>query len=64
VLAEPEVGKVEVTAKLCTPGGLVVAKIPRRAKADYARSRRWHWGDAVMETQKLSAGRPGERRDP
>jgi ribosomal protein RSM22 (predicted rRNA methylase) len=49
VLAQPDVGKVEVTAKLCTPGGLVVAKIPRRAKADYARARRWRWGDAVME---------------
>jgi ribosomal protein RSM22 (predicted rRNA methylase) len=47
VLAQPVVGKVEVTAKLCTPGGLVVAKIPRRAKADYARARRWRWGDAV-----------------
>jgi ribosomal protein RSM22 (predicted rRNA methylase) len=48
VLAQPEVGKVEVTAKLCTPGGLVVAKVPRRAKADYARARRWRWGDAVI----------------
>jgi ribosomal protein RSM22 (predicted rRNA methylase) len=47
VLAQPEVGKVEVTAKLCTPSGLVVAKIPRRAKEDYARARRWRWGDAV-----------------
>jgi ribosomal protein RSM22 (predicted rRNA methylase) len=47
VLAQPEVGKVEVAAKLCTPGGLVVAKVPRRAKADYARARRWRWGDAV-----------------
>jgi ribosomal protein RSM22 (predicted rRNA methylase) len=47
VLAQPNVGKVEVTAKLCTPGGLVVAKVPRRAKADYARARRWRWGDAV-----------------
>jgi len=47
VLAQPDVGKVEVTAKLCTPGGLVVAKVPRRAKADYARARRWRWGDAV-----------------
>jgi ribosomal protein RSM22 (predicted rRNA methylase) len=47
VLAQPDVGKVEVTAKLCTSGGLVVAKIPRRAKADYARARRWRWGDAV-----------------
>ena len=47
VLAQPVVGKVEVTAKLCTPGGLVMAKVPRRAKADYARARRWRWGDAV-----------------
>jgi ribosomal protein RSM22 (predicted rRNA methylase) len=47
VLAQPEVSKVEVTAKLCTPGGLVVAKVPRRAKADYARARRWRWGDGV-----------------
>jgi ribosomal protein RSM22 (predicted rRNA methylase) len=47
VLAQPDISKVEVTAKLCTPGGLVVAKIPRRAKADYARARRWRWGDAV-----------------
>ena len=49
VLAQPEVGKVEVRGKLCTAGGLVVAKVPRRAKADYARARRWRWGDAVME---------------
>jgi ribosomal protein RSM22 (predicted rRNA methylase) len=49
VLAQPDVSKVEVTAKLCTPGGLVVAKVPRRAKEDYARARRWRWGDAVIE---------------
>ena len=49
VLAQPVVGKVEVTAKLCTPDGLAVAKVPRRAKADYARARRWRWGDAVMK---------------
>ncbi len=36
VLAQPDVSKVEVTAKLCTPEGLVIAKVPRRAKADYA----------------------------
>jgi ribosomal protein RSM22 (predicted rRNA methylase) len=47
VLAQPDLGKVEVTAKLCTPGGLVIANVPRRAKADYARARRWRWGDAV-----------------
>jgi ribosomal protein RSM22 (predicted rRNA methylase) len=48
VLAQPVVGKVEVTAKLCTPGGLVIAKIPRRARADYGRARRWRWGDGVV----------------
>jgi ribosomal protein RSM22 (predicted rRNA methylase) len=49
VLAQPVVGKVEVTAKLCTSDSLAIAKIPRRARADYARARRWRWGDAVME---------------
>jgi ribosomal protein RSM22 (predicted rRNA methylase) len=47
VLAQPVATKIEVTAKLCTSGGLVVTKVPRRAKADYARARRWRWGDAV-----------------
>jgi ribosomal protein RSM22 (predicted rRNA methylase) len=49
VLAQPDITKVEVTAKLCTSDGLVIAKVPRRAKADYARARRWRWGDAVTE---------------
>ena len=48
VLAQPVVSKVEVTAKLCTPDGLTLARIPRRAKADYAVARRWRWGDAVV----------------
>lgn len=47
VLAQPEVGKVEVAAKLCTPEGVAIRKVPRRAKADYAQARRWRWGDAV-----------------
>jgi ribosomal protein RSM22 (predicted rRNA methylase) len=49
VLAQPVVSKVEVSAKLCTPDGVIIATAPRRAKADYARARRWRWGDAVME---------------
>jgi ribosomal protein RSM22 (predicted rRNA methylase) len=49
VLAQPVVTKVEVTAKLCTPEGLVAAKVPRRTKVDYARAKRWRWGDAVRE---------------
>ncbi len=51
VLAQPDVSKVEVTAKLCTAGGLAVTKVPRRARDDYARARRWRWGDAVMEAE-------------
>jgi ribosomal protein RSM22 (predicted rRNA methylase) len=47
VLAQPTVGKVEVTAKLCTPNGVEIAKIPRRDKTAYAEARRWRWGDAV-----------------
>jgi ribosomal protein RSM22 (predicted rRNA methylase) len=49
VLAQPIATKIEVTAKLCTADGLVIAKVPHRAKADYARAKRWRWGDAVME---------------
>ncbi|WFU39268.1 small ribosomal subunit Rsm22 family protein [Bradyrhizobium sp. CB82] len=48
VLAEPDVGKVEITAKLCTEEGVELAKVPRRDKAAYAGARRWRWGDAVM----------------
>jgi ribosomal protein RSM22 (predicted rRNA methylase) len=47
VLAQPAVGKAEVRAKLCTPGGLEIASVPRRDKAGYAEARRWRWGDAV-----------------
>jgi ribosomal protein RSM22 (predicted rRNA methylase) len=49
VLAQPAISKVEVVAKLCTPDGLAIAKVPSRAKADYARARRWRWGDPVMK---------------
>lgn len=47
VLAQPAVGKVEVSAKLCAANGLEIAKIPRRDKAGYAEARRWRWGDAT-----------------
>jgi ribosomal protein RSM22 (predicted rRNA methylase) len=49
VLAQPVVGKVEVSAKLCTPGGLRLAKVPHRDKTAYARAKRWRWGDAAMD---------------
>jgi ribosomal protein RSM22 (predicted rRNA methylase) len=47
VLAQPVVSKVEVSAKLCTSEGLAIAKVPRRAKADYARARHWRWGETL-----------------
>jgi ribosomal protein RSM22 (predicted rRNA methylase) len=49
VLAQPVLSKVEVAAKLCAPEGLVATKVPRRDKANYARARRWRWGDAVID---------------
>ncbi|MBU6458237.1 MAG: SAM-dependent methyltransferase [Bradyrhizobium sp.] len=47
LLAQPMVGKAEITAKLCSSNGLNLVRIPRRTKAAYARARRWRWGDAV-----------------
>jgi ribosomal protein RSM22 (predicted rRNA methylase) len=49
ILSQPVVSKVDVSAKLCTPDGLQIAKVPRRDKDAYAKARRWRWGDAVME---------------
>ena len=48
VLAPPDIGKAEISAKLCTEDGLAITKVPRRDKAAYASARRWRWGDAVM----------------
>ena len=48
VLAAPDVGKAEITARLCTQGDIELAKVPRRDKTAYAHARRWRWGDAVV----------------
>lgn len=55
VLAQPLVTKVAVSAKLCTPQGLVLAKIPRRDKSAYARHRKFDWGDAVFDSDSPHA---------
>jgi ribosomal protein RSM22 (predicted rRNA methylase) len=47
VLAQPQVTKIEVTAKLCTNEGLAIAKVAHRTKEAYAQAKRWRWGDAV-----------------
>jgi ribosomal protein RSM22 (predicted rRNA methylase) len=49
VLAQPAIGKAEISARFCTPAGLAVAKVPRRDKEAYAKARHWRWGDAVVE---------------
>jgi len=49
VLAQPVSSKAGITAKLCTPDGLAPITVPRRNKTDYARARRWRWGDAVID---------------
>lgn len=48
VLAPPDVGKAEITAKLCTQTGVGLAKVPRRDRTSYASARRWRWGDGVI----------------
>ncbi|MBB4379726.1 Ribosomal protein RSM22 (predicted rRNA methylase) [Bradyrhizobium sp. Rc3b] len=48
VLAPPDVGKAEITAKLCTEDGVAITRVPRRDKAAYAGARRWRWGDAIL----------------
>jgi len=55
VLAQPLVTKVAVSAKLCTPQGLVLATIPRRDKSAYARYRKFDWGDAVFGSDNSHA---------
>jgi NADH:ubiquinone oxidoreductase subunit H len=47
VLAQPELTKAAITAKLCTPQGLDTAVAPRRDKPAYARFRRLDWGDTI-----------------
>ena len=47
VLAHPRVGKAEVSAKLCTPDGIVAATAARREPERYRAQKDWRWGDAV-----------------
>ncbi len=47
VLAHPRVGKAEVSAKLCTPEGIVTATSARREPERYKAQKDWRWGDAV-----------------
>lgn len=48
VLAQPEVSKAAIRARLCTTAGVETAIAPRRDKAAYARFRKLDWGDTVF----------------
>lgn len=48
VLAPPDIGKAEITAKLCTQTGVKLSKVPRRDRTAYAGARRWRWGDPLI----------------
>jgi ribosomal protein RSM22 (predicted rRNA methylase) len=47
VLAQPVTTKIAITAKLCTPDGVITAIAPKRDKALYGKFRKLDWGDAV-----------------
>jgi ribosomal protein RSM22 (predicted rRNA methylase) len=53
VLAPPHASKAAIDAKLCTKAGVVQASVPRRDKTAYAKARRWRWGDAVDQMDRL-----------
>ncbi|QWG15881.1 small ribosomal subunit Rsm22 family protein [Bradyrhizobium sediminis] len=55
VLAQPDVTKIAVTARLCTDRGVISAVAPRRDKARYARFRKYNWGGAVFDDGPPSA---------
>lgn len=48
VLAQPDVTKIAVTAKLCTPDGVEIETVPKRDKEAYRRFKKRDWGDAVF----------------
>jgi ribosomal protein RSM22 (predicted rRNA methylase) len=58
VLAHPRVGKAEVSAKLCTPEGIVTATAARRDGARYKAQKAWRWGDAVDWSARQSDRKP------
>lgn len=55
ILAQPKLTKIAVNAKLCTADGVQAANIPHRDKKNYARARKWRWGDAILEPLSPSA---------
>jgi ribosomal protein RSM22 (predicted rRNA methylase) len=55
VLAQPELSKIAIAAKLCTSHGIERVIAPRRDKTAYARFRKLNWGGAIFETARPPA---------
>jgi ribosomal protein RSM22 (predicted rRNA methylase) len=54
VLAHPKVNKGGVSAKLCTPEGIIAQTAGRREPDRYKAQKSWRWGDAVAWPGKPS----------
>lgn len=54
VLAQPLITKVAIAAKLCTLAGVELKSVPRRDKENYARFRKFDWGDAIFDSEEHS----------
>jgi ribosomal protein RSM22 (predicted rRNA methylase) len=55
VLAQPVVGKVAVSARLCSDRGILDLVAARRQKAEYQRLKKVSWGDAIFDSDDGSA---------
>ncbi len=51
VLAQPQITKIAVTAKICAADGVETASVPHRDKDAYKRAKKWNWGDAVFSDE-------------
>ncbi len=59
ILAPPHVAKNAITAKLCTPEGLIMDVAPRRDRNAYKARRNWRWGDAVTRAAEPAGQESG-----
>ena len=48
VLAQPQITKIAVTAKICAAQRLDIITVPHRDKTAYKRAKKWNWGDAIL----------------
>ncbi len=54
ILAQPQVTKIAVTAKICATSGIETVTIPHRDKNNYKRAKKWNWGDGVFQNGRIT----------